>query len=309
MVSVFDRELRVARFFPPLSYGPRSAGLLRRLKAKPVPPGPGISVEEVVVPGPAGGPQVSMRVFRPTDVTGPVPALLWVHGGGLIIGEPEQDDLSNIGFVRELGIVVAAVRYRLAHQVRGPAAAEDVYAALLGLVAQADRLGVDVDRIAVGGASAGGGVAAAAVLLAHDRDQVRPVFQLLVYPMLDDRTVTRTDMDTRHVRVWTAKSNRFAWTSYLGGEPGGPDVSPYSAPARREDLSGLPAAWIGVGSLDLFRDEDVTYAGRLTAAGVACELQIVPGAFHGFDALFRKTGVARRFWEHQAAALRGALLP
>ena len=125
--------------------------------------------------------------------------------------------------------------------------------------------------------------------------------------MLDDRTVTRTDHDTRHVRVWTPKSNRYGWTSYLGAEPGSSGVSPYAAAARREDLTGLPPAWIGVGTIDLFHDEDLEYARRLIEAGVPCALSIVPGAFHGFDALFQKTTVARRFWWDQAEALSSAV--
>ena len=134
-------------------------------------------------------------------------------------------------------------------------------------------------------------------------------FQLLVYPMLDDRTATRDDLPSRGVRMWTPESNRFAWTAYLGTEPGGDGVSPYAAPARREDLSGLPPAWIGVGTNDLFHDEDVVYAGRLGEAGVPCDLHVVDGAFHGFDAVLPKAGVSRRFWQTQADALRRALTP
>ncbi|RII98128.1 alpha/beta hydrolase fold domain-containing protein, partial [Clavibacter michiganensis] len=169
--------------------------------------------------------------------------------------------------------------------------------------------GIDAGRIAVGGASAGGGIAAATVLLAHDRGTPAPAFQLLVYPMLDDRTVTRTDLDTSNARMWSPGSNRVGWTAYLGGAPGGDDVSPYAAPARREDLSGLPPAWVGVGTLDLFHDEDVRYAERLRAAGSEVELEVVDGAFHGFDTVLPAREVSRRFWRAQAAALRGALLP
>ena len=126
--------------------------------------------------------------------------------------------------------------------------------------------------------------------------------------MLDDRTVVRTDHDTSKVRVWTVKSNRYGWTTYLGQEPGSSGVSPYAAPARREDLAGLPPTWIGVGSLDLFQDEDVEYARRLREVGVPCELQVVEGAFHGFDALYSKKDVSVKFWQEQARALRLALL-
>lgn len=306
-VAAFHPELALGRFLPPVSVGPRLSGLARRARPRPVAPPPDVTVQELVVPGPPGGPAVHLRVFRPVGPTATVPALLWIHGGGLVLGSPEQDDRANIGFVRELGIVVAAVRYRLAPRDPAPAAVEDAYAGLLGLVAHAGELGIDSRRIAVGGASAGGGLAAALSLLAHDRGEVRPAFQLLVYPMLDDRTVTRRDLAARTVRMWTAKSNRFGWTSYLGAEPGSEDVSPYAAPARREDLGGLPPAWVGVGTLDLFHDEDVEYARRLEAAGVPCRLRVVPGAFHAFDGLFPRAEVTLDFRRDQAHALREAL--
>ncbi|WP_199874011.1 alpha/beta hydrolase fold domain-containing protein [Streptomyces sp. Root369] len=250
------------------------------------------------MPGPKGAPSVSLRVFQPTGLKAAAGALLWIHGGGLIFGAPEQDDRTNIAFARELGITVAAVRYRLGPDHPAPAAVEDAYAGLRGLVARAGDLKIDVDRIAIGGASAGGGIAAALALLAHDRAEI---------PMLDDRTTTRTDLDTLKVRVWTPKSNRYGWSSYLGDAVAGPGVSPYAAAARREDLTGLPPAWIGVGTLDLFHDEDVEYARRLSDSGVPCDLHIVPGAFHGFDALFAKAEVSREFWRRQARALESAL--
>lgn len=267
-----------------------------------------VVVENVTVPGLPGNPSVGLRVYRPVSATSPGPTLFWLHGGGYIIGSPEQDEQSSIGFAR-LGITVVAGRYRLAPENPTPAAIDDAYAGLLGAVGHAERLGVDPARIAIGGASAGGGLAAGLVLRAHDEGTVHPVFQLLVYPMLDDRTVLRSDVDTRNLRGWTTRNNRFGWTSLLGGAPGSLGVSPYAAPARRDDLRGLPPAWIGVGTLDLFHDEDVAYAERLRAAGVPVELHEVVGAFHGFDALMRKAEVSRRFWQEQARALQAALLP
>jgi acetyl esterase/lipase len=306
--TTFHPDLRVGRFLPPLSFGPRVTRVLRRARPRPVPSDPAVAVEPLVVDGPPGAPPVHARVFRPS-ATGPseaLPLLLWVHGGGLVSGSPEQDDRANTALARDLGITVAAVRYRLAPDHRGPAAVEDAYAVLRGLHARADEVGVDRSRIAVGGASAGGGIAAALTQLALDRGEVPVAFQLLVYPMLDDRTVTRRDHDTRGVRVWTPRSNRFGWTSYLGREPGGATVPDYVVPARREDLRGLPPAWIGVGDLDLFHHEDLEYAERLRAAGVPCEVHVVPGAFHGFDALFRGKPVSREFFERQRDALAAA---
>jgi acetyl esterase/lipase len=301
-----DPDLRRVRFLPAVSYGPISARVVRGLKQRPGDPGRDVTVREISFPGAEGAFSVSLRIFSPVGLSTPVPAMLWIHGGGHILGSPEQDDRTNIEFARELGIVVAAVRYRLGAAAPAPASVEDVYAALAGLVARAEELHVDAFRIAIGGASAGGGIAAALALLAHDRGDIHPVFQLLVYPMLDDRTVTNGD--DRHRYVWTAKSNRFGWATYLDAEPGSAGISPYAAPARREDLSGLPPAWIGVGALDLFRDEDAEYARRLTAAGVACEFELFEGAFHGFDAMFPNAPIAQRFHRSQEDALRAALL-
>jgi acetyl esterase/lipase len=306
MESVFHPDLARGRFIPRVTWGPRLAHLVRNLPSPSMDPGPGVTVRELVVPGPEGGPEVSMKLFQPERLTDPAPALFWIHGGGLISGTPGQDDRTNIAFARSLGITVAAVRYRLAPDSPAPAAAEDAYAGLVGLLAHADELHVDIDRVAIGGASAGGGIAAAVALMAHDRGAIRPAFQLLLYPMLDDRTILRTDVDDRHMRGWNPGSNRYGWTSYLGDAAGGPDVSPYAAPARRDDLAGLPPAWMGVGTLDLFYDEDLDYARRLAEAGVPTQVEIIPGAFHGFDALVPRSPLAQQFWNLQAAALRGA---
>ncbi|WP_205649389.1 alpha/beta hydrolase [Agromyces sp. LHK192] len=302
----YHPDLAVARFIPKISFSRGSLRFLRR-KLPTMPDVPGMRIENVSIPGGDGAPPVRVRVYDPVDRAADSPALLWLHGGGFLIGDPEQDEASSIGFARDLGALVVSVDYRLAPEHPSPAATADAYAALTWLFDQAAERGVDPARIAIGGASAGGGLAASLALYAHDRGVVRPAFQLLVYPMLDDRTVLRDDLDTRWVRGWTPKSNRFGWTSYLGGEPGASDVSAYAAPARRVDLTGLPPAWIGVGSLDLFRDEDRVYAERLREAGVPCEYVEIEGAFHGFDAILRKAGVSKSFWRMQADALRRAL--
>jgi acetyl esterase/lipase len=173
---------------------------------------------------------------------------------------------------------------------------EDCYAAFRWLAARPEILPA---RIAVGGASAGGNLAAALTLLARDRGAIRPAFQLLTYPMLDDRT----DGGAPWLRVWTAASNRFGWRCYLGGGA----ASPLAAPARHESLAGLPPAWIGVGTADLFHDENVRYASRLRAAGVACELHEIPGAYHAFDYAEPWAPVSRAFRRARQLALRQAL--
>jgi acetyl esterase/lipase len=245
----------------------------------------------------------SVRVHRPPG-PGPWPALLWIHGGGYVIGTAGQDDALCHHFADTLGIVVAAVDYRLAPESPFPAPLDDCYRALTWLAEQSE---VDADRVAVGGASAGGGLAAALALMARDRGEVRLAFQLLSYPMLDDRTATRTDIDEHRFRLWNNRSNRFGWQSYTGLPPGSPGVSGLAAPARSEDLSRLPPAWIGVGTLDLFHDEDLAYAARLEQAGVDCDVVEVEGAFHGFDLIRPQAGVSEAFRRAQGAALAAAL--
>ncbi len=246
-----------------------------------------------------------VRLYRPTGRTAPTPALLWIHGGGYVFGSAKQDDALCLRFSKTLGITVASVDYRLAPEHPYPAALQDCYAALTWL---ATLPAVDPGRVAIGGASAGGGLAAALALLARDRGsepgsekgRVAPVFQLLVYPMLDDRS-SSAPADPKY-RLWDPRANRFGWTSYLGGaDPG------VAVPARRTDLNGLPPAWIGVGTHDLFRDEDIEYARRLVEAGVPCQVELVPGAFHGFDLVASRLPVSQQFFRMQCDALRPAL--
>ena len=247
---------------------------------------------------------ISLRVSQPSlALERPVAALLWIHGGGYVIGNAAQDDQICRHFVEELGIAVASVDYRRAPEHAFPAALDDCYEALSWL---SRCKGVDPTRIAIGGASAGGGLAAALALLARERGEIKVAFQLLAYPMLDDRTATRSDIDESNFRLWNNRSNQFGWQSYLGQAPGSANVSPMAAPSRCEDLAGLPSAWIGVGTCDLFCEEDIAYAERLRAAGVECELAVVPGAFHGFD-LVAKAGVSETFRSNQVEALRAAL--
>ncbi len=249
-----------------------------------------------------------VRVFTPVGAAEMrLPALLHLHGGGYVHGAAADRDAEHLALAAELGCVIASVDYRLAPESPHPGPVEDAYAALRWLHDEADLLGVDRTRIAVGGESAGGGLAAGLALLARDRGEVRLVFQHLVYPMLDDRTAVAADRSpVAGEFVWTPQQNRFGWTALLGREPGGPGVSPYAAPARAEDLSGLPPAFISVGALDLFLEEDMEYARRLVRAGVPCELHVFPGAYHGFDRVpaARAAMVARN---RSRAALRRAL--
>lgn len=281
----------VARLLPHQVVYPWSLPVLRRM------PGPrrnsGNGVDVVDLPSGAGA-----RLYRPAGEDAATPALLWIHGGGYLLGSPEQDDALCRRYVQRLGIAVAAVRYRLAPEHPYPIPLEDCYRVLTWL---AGLPGVDADRIAIGGASAGGGLTAALSFLARDRGEVSPVLQVLSYPMLDDRTVDPA-LDQPGFRLWNTRSNRFGWTSYLGGAD--PAVA---VPARRTDLAGLAPAWLGVGTLDLFCAEDLAYAARLNAAGVACEVHEVPGAFHGFDGLAPKAAVSQAYFDSTCASLSRAL--
>ena len=263
-------------------------------------------------PGSASGERrtasgVRVLLYEPPARKRPSGALLWIHGGGLVLGRPEQGHEVCAALAEAAGILVVSVDYRLAPEDPFPAGLDDCYAALEWLHGDAVSLGVDPARIAVGGDSAGGGLAAALCQKAHDAGGPPIAFQLLVYPMLDDRTTLRTDLDPRGVYTWTPTSNRYGWTAYLGRKPSDADPPPHAAPARREDLTGLPAAWIGVGDLDLFHDEDVTYARRLEAAGVPCDLHVEPGMWHAADSMLPKAATCRRFRERMAAALTAAV--
>jgi acetyl esterase/lipase len=287
---------RIARLAPRHLIGPRSLPILRALSGLTGrdKPDPSHGVEVITL-----GSGVGVRLFRPAGVAEPAPALLWIHGGGYVMGAARQDDWLCHRFSSRLGMTVASVEYRLAPEHPYPAPLEDCYSALTWL---AGLPAVDRNRVAIAGASAGGGLAAALALLARDRGEVSPVFQVLAYPMLDDRS-SATAASLNH-RLWSTRSNHFGWTAYLAGAD--PRVA---VPGRRDDLSGLPPAWIGVGTHDLFHDEDLAYAQRLIDAGVPCHVEVVPGAFHGFDALARKAPVSQRFFDSQCDSLRAALAP
>ncbi len=246
---------------------------------------------------------VPVRMYRPRS-TASGGALLWLHGGGLIVGRPATDDGRCVAWARDLGLVVVSVDYRLAPEHPFPAALDDAHAAWSWLRDAAGDLGVDPERIAVGGASAGGGLAACLAQRLRDERDSPPAAQLLVYPMLDDRTAARRELDGGGHRVWTNRSNRAGWSAYLGRSPGDADAPIHAVAARCDDLSGLPPAWIGVGALDLFLDEDRAYAARLQAAGVTTELHEVAGAPHGFDALAPDVPLSRSFAASQTDFLR-----
>ncbi|MFN4002424.1 alpha/beta hydrolase [Microcella sp.] len=303
----FHPDLTRARFMPRTSATRGNRALLRALTriGRGRPPKGGDLVDL--------GDGVTVRVHRPAvmDAGARHPAVLHLHGGGLIIGSATQGDPLCRRLADELGAVAISVDYRMPPEHPYPTPLDDAYAALQWLAAQPD---VDPTRIAVIGESAGGGLAASLALMARDRGEIALAGQVLAYPMLDDRTDSPAAAHPRMLRLWNGPSNRLGWGMYLGAGTAGPAATPLDAaeleravPARRTDLSGLPPTWIGVGTLDLFHSEDVEYARRLTAAGVPTELHVIAGAYHGFDASEPAAAVSRDFVQRQVDALRGML--
>lgn len=279
----------------------------RTMRAGPQPPpATDIPYVERRISGAPGQPPVTVYVINAKPGTRR-PAILHTHGGGYIVGSAKGSILQCQDIARQLDCVVVTVEYRLAPETTYVGSVADNFAALLWLHANAAALGADPARIAAMGESAGGGHAALLALMARDRRSVPLCAQVLIYPMLDDRTGSTRTVPPFIGRIgWDAPANVFGWTSFLGQTPGGPSVPAAGVPARVRDLSGLPPTFIGVGSVDLFVDEDIDYARRLIAAGVPTELVVTPGAFHGFDAVAPETGLAKRFTAAKIAALRRA---
>ncbi len=200
----------------------------------------------------------------------------------MVVGNNRAGVTVPLALAKELDAVVVSVEYRLAPEHRHPAQIEDVYAGLVWTADHAAELGADAERIVVSGTSAGGGLAAALALLTRDRQGPRPIGQLLMCPMLDDRNDTPSAHQMTGVGIWDRTANETGWTALLGASRGGPDVSPYAAPTRADDLTNLPPAFLDVGSAETFRDEIVTYANRIWQAGGAAELHVWPGGFHSF---------------------------
>ncbi|KUG54480.1 hypothetical protein AVL62_03100 [Serinicoccus chungangensis] len=224
---------------------------------------------------------VRLRVYTPPRPSGA--GLLWIHGGGLVLGSAAMDDRHCGQTARDTGVTVVSVDYRLAPRHPFPAALDDCLVGWRWMRAHATDLGLDLGRLAIGGQSAGGGLAAS--LVHRVVDGADPVAaQWLFCPMLDDRTAADRDKDAPAHLVWDNRSNLAGWSAYLGGDVGAATLPPYAAPARREDLSGLPPTWISTSDVELFFDEDADYADRLRVAGTDVTLEVVAGAPHGFEA-------------------------
>lgn len=302
-------ELRHPGLYLPLNItGPSSLGLARRLARRTTAPRASVSVTREVLPASAGDDAVVVFIYRRHAPSGPapMPALMWFHPGGLILGSaPEAHSLCS-QLADDLDIVVISVDYRLAPEHPFPAAHHDGVRALQWAHDNAGQLGVDPSRVAVGGQSGGGGLAATLAQRAHD-EGLPLCFQLLVYPMLDDRTALRST-DPDHL-FWSAASNAFAWQAYLGRPATRHDPRPYIAAARRDDLGGLPPTWIGIGTSDLFHHECLQYADDLSRAGVAVDVCEVTSMYHGADVLRPQAAAMTRFRQDMVTALADGLRP
>ncbi|WP_088281088.1 alpha/beta hydrolase [Kineosporia sp. A_224] len=250
----------------------RRATVAQILASMPVPPNPNVTTEDRTVPGPAGDPDISVRIYRPVGTsatTGTLPGIYYIHGGGMVLGDVAGEDANAARLCEEVGAVVVSVEYRLA-----------IY-----------------------GGSAGGGLTLGTVLLARDRGGPALAFMMPIYPMIDDTNTSGSSHEITDIGIWDRAGNIEAWAWYLGGKP----ADQYAAPARATDLSGLPPGFIDVGTVDMFRDEDIAFANRLMQAGVPCELHVNPGSYHASEVFAPDAALSRRIWALRVDALRRAL--
>jgi acetyl esterase/lipase len=281
----------------------RRATVTQLLAAIEIPPNPNVTSEDRMVPGPDGAPDIKVRIYRPTDATGTLPGIYFIHGGGMILGDIDGEDAVATQICERVDAVVVSVEYRLAPEHPYPAPVEDCYAGLVWMARHAGELRFDPERLAVYGGSAGGGLTIATSMLARDRGFPALRFQMPIYPMIDDRNETPSSHEITDIGLWDRAGNIEAWKWYLGD--GKPDQ--YAAPARAEDLTGLPPTFIDVGTVDLFRDEDITFAMRLMQAGVPTELHVNPGAYHAAEVFAPECELSGVIWARRIEALRRGL--
>ena len=281
----------------------RRATITALFAAMDVPVNENITQEDRTIPGPEEEPDISVRITRPKNSDGVLPGVYYIHGGGMVLGDVEGENVQATTISDEVGAVVVSVEYRLAPENPYPAPVEDCYAGLVWMAENAEKLGMDPERIALYGGSAGGGLVLATALLARDRKGPKVAFQMPIYPMIDDRNETASSHEISDVGIWDRAANIEAWEWYLGGK----EADEYAAPARAEDLSGLPPTFIDVGTVDLFRDEDIAFANRLMQAGVPTELHINPGSYHAAETFAPEAALSQRIWAMRLDALRRAL--
>lgn len=267
-----------------------------------------VDVQDCLIPGPKDGDRLTVRLYRPSQLqqSTALPVLLWLHGGGMMLCSIEDHHQQVARLAHDVGCCIISVDYPLAPEHPYPAALEATYTALRWLFENAETMNIDSQRVAVGGVSAGGNLAAALALLARDRGEFELHFQLLLCPMLDPREGRQAHRRIYDQRIWNRDHNHRAWSAYLHGlDP----ILPYAAPILASDLDGLPPAYLLVGDQDAFVDETVFYAQALMGSGVPTELHVIPGAFHGFEFLLPEAELSRRVWVLHSQALQCAFCP
>jgi acetyl esterase/lipase len=257
-----------------------------------------VNMEDRVITGPSGDQKI--RIYTAKKASKPAPALIYIHGGGMILGSIEGEAGVAQMFCAESGATVISVDYRKAPEFPYPAGADDCYSAAKWVFDNASELGIDKNNIGIYGGSAGGGLTLAVVLMARDRKSMNFKYMMPIYPMIDDRNETSSSHEITEIGIWDRDGNKEAWNWYLGGKP----ADEYAAPARAKDVSGLPPAFIDVGEMDLFRDEDTAFAQRLIQSGVACEFRIYPGAYHGSEVFAPEAELSKRIWAGRVEALK-----
>lgn len=279
------------------------AGLLAAQMAD-VPANDRVVTEDRMIPGLDGAPDIPVRIYTPADATGVLlPGILYIHGGGMILGDIAANELTAAMMCEQINAVIVSTGYRKAPEDPHPAQVNDCYAALTWMAAHAAELEYDPRRLAIYGGSAGGNLAIATALMSRDRGGPEIAFVCAPYPMLDDRNELPSTHEVTEVGIWDRAGNIQAWEWFLGGKP----ADAYAAPARAEDLTGLPPMFIDVGEMDLFRDEDIVFVARLLQAGVPTEFHVYPGAYHASEVFAPQAELSQRIWAARIAAFRRAL--
>jgi acetyl esterase/lipase len=271
-----------------------------------MPINPSILVEDHWIHDSRTGTDIGIRVYRPNKVLESRPGIYVIHGGGMVLGGLVSEELNCRHWVEDLGCVVVSVDYRLAPETQYPGPLEDCYKGLQWMTENARLVGIDSSRIGLYGTSAGGGLAAAVALMARDCGDPSVIFMLLNAPMLDNRLITPSTQQFADAPIWSRNDNLHGWQAYLGSLEESGALNSYAVPARAVRLDHLPSTFISVGSVEIFRDEDVDFATRLMEAGVSVELQVWPGVFHGAEQ-FADAAIVKRIRAKHTAVMKHAL--
>ncbi|MBD8499876.1 alpha/beta hydrolase [Paenibacillus arenosi] len=295
--------------FPGFQLAEKLAWSRNLLAGPPIKPSDHVRTTTRMIPGAAG--EIVAKIYEPAKRTeAALPAMLWIHGGGYVMGHPDMDDALCERFVQAANCVVVSIDYRLAPEHPYPDGLHDCYAALVWMTGEAKMLGIDVERVAIAGASGGGGLTAALALLVRDKGGPALIFQMLLYPMIDNRNHTASSHEiTDDNATWNRTNNVDAWKMYLGESSDASELPPYAVPSRASSLEGLPPTYTCVGQLDLFRDETIEYVTRLAQAGVDVEFHLYPGCFHVFEVFVPQAEVSQRASQNYVDAMARALNP